>query len=321
MKTKRIAITGGTGFVGHHVARELLTHGHHVILISRKRETSSLLLKHPERVRIERIGLNDPTALVRAIHGCDAVVHCAGINREVGEQTYQAVHIDGTRLVVEACRTAGVPKLSITSFLRARPDCGSAYHESKFAAEELVRESGLVYTVFKPGVIYGKGDHLLDHLSHAFHTFPVFAFVGMKDQLVRPLAVEDFARLVAAAAMTDELDNKTLAVTGPEELTLSATVKRVANAVGKHPRYYFRAPLWFHYVLAWVCEATMKVPLISLGQVKILSEGITDPCGDYELPPIHLRPNTPFMESFIRTQLPEPRRFGFRDLRLANTLG
>jgi nucleoside-diphosphate-sugar epimerase len=223
----------------------------------------------------------------------------------VGEQTYQAVHIDGTHHVVDACKAAGVPKLSITSFLRARPDCGSAYHESKFAAEELVRESGLVYTVFKPGVIYGKGDHLLDHLSHAFHTFPVFAFVGMKDQMVRPLAVEDFA----------------LAVTGPEELTLSAAVKRVANAVGKHPLYYFRAPLWFHYALAWVCEATMKVPLISLGQVRILSEGITDPCGDYELPPIHLRPNTPFMESFIRTQLPEPRRFGFRDLRLANALG
>lgn len=180
-----------------------------------------------------------------------------------------------------------------------------------------MREPGLTYTVFKPGVIYGKDDHMLDHLSHAFHTFPVFAFVGMKDQLLRPLAVEDFTRMMAVAAMTDELDNKTLAVTDPEELTLSAAVRRVASAVGESPRYYFHAPLWFHYALAWICELTMKGPLVSLGHLRILAEGITEPCGDYDLPPVHLRPNTPFMESFIRTQLPEPGGFGLRDRRIA----
>lgn len=315
MKKKRIAITGGTGFVGHHVAKELLNHGHDIVIVSYSKDFSPLEDKFPGRVQTERIGLSDPVVLAEAFQGCDAVVHCAGINREIDEQTYRAVHIDGTHWVIEACKAAGVAKISITSFLRARPDCGSAYHESKFAAEELVRQSGLTFTVFKPGVIYGQGDHMLDHLSHAFYTFPVFAFVGMKDQLVRPLAVEDFARMVAAAVMTDELDNKTLAVTGPEELTLSAAVKRVADAAGKRPRYFFRAPLWFHYMLAWLCEATMKVPLISLGQVKILAEGVTTPCGDYELPPVHLRPNTPFMESFIRTQLPEPGGFSLRDLR------
>ena len=307
--------------MGRHVARELLIHGHQLVLISWSMDTSPLEQLYPGRVTVERTGLDDPLVLAGAFRGCDAVAHCAGINREVGDQTYQEVHIDGTRRVIEACRAAEVPKLSLVSFLRARPDCGSDYHESKYAAEELVRESGLTYTVFKPGVIYGKGDHLLHHLSHAFHTFPFFPFVGKSDQLLRPLAVEDFARIVAAAATTEELDNKTLAVTGPEELPLSAAVRRVAAAVGKAPRYYFHAPLWFHYALAWICEATMKVPLISIGQVRILAESIVTPCGDYELPPIHLRPNTPFMESFIRTQLPEPRRFGLCDLRLGLAQG
>ena len=80
----------------------------------------------------------------------------------------------------EAAKAAGVKQIILLSFLRARPNCGSPYHESKWEAEEIVRKSGLDYTIFKSGVIYGKGDHMLDHLSHAFHTFPFFAFIGNK---------------------------------------------------------------------------------------------------------------------------------------------
>ncbi len=90
---------------------------------------------------------------------------------------YQNVHIAGTRNVVAAAQSAGVGKFVLISFLRARPNCGSPYHESKWAAEEMVRRSGLDYTILKCGVIYGRGDHMLDHLSHAFYTFPVFALV------------------------------------------------------------------------------------------------------------------------------------------------
>ena len=56
---------------------------------------------------------------------------------------------------------------------------------------------GLTYTILKAGVIYGRGDHMLDHLSHAFHTFPVFGLVGLRDRPVRPVAVDDVARILA----------------------------------------------------------------------------------------------------------------------------
>ena len=101
--------------------------------------------------------------------------------------------------MVEAARKAGVRKIALISFLRARPDCGSGYHESKWQAEEIVRRSGLDFTVLKCSVIYGRGDHMLAHLSHAFYTFPIFAFVGFNDRLIRPNAVEDVARIVNAA--------------------------------------------------------------------------------------------------------------------------
>ena len=172
----KIAITGGTGFVGRNIARVLLRHGHQVVLLARGLDTTDTTARQlPGNPHFVPIGLDDPTALA-ATHfpglRCRRPLLHAGINREIGHQTFARVHVAGTRNVVTAAQSAGVRKLALVSFLRARPNCGSAYHESKWAAEEIVRHSGLDYTVFKCGVIYGRGDHMLDHLSHAFYTFP-----------------------------------------------------------------------------------------------------------------------------------------------------
>src|SRR5205807_1301402 len=133
-----------------------------------------------DRTEFYPIGTDNIESLSKAFDGCDAIAHFAGINREIGDQTYKRVHIDGTRNVVTAAKRANVRKILCLSFLRARPNCGSSYHESKWEAEEIVRSSGLDYTILKSGMIYGKGDHMLDHLSHSLHTMPLLALVGMK---------------------------------------------------------------------------------------------------------------------------------------------
>jgi NADH dehydrogenase len=216
--------------------------------------------------------------------------------------------------VVNAAKRAGVKKLVLVSFLRARPACGSGYHESKHAAEEIVRASGLDYTIFKPGVIYGHGDHMLDHLSHAFHTFPVFAFVGFREKLVAPMAVEDFAQILQASLVGGRLSRQTVAVTGPEAMPLTEAVRRVARVVGKHP-LMFPMPLWFHYALGWVCEKAMTIPLISIGQVRILSEGVVQPLPVCETVPDDLKPRHAFTAEQIRAGLPAPKAFGLTDCR------
>lgn len=308
----KIAITGGTGFVGKHLARKLVAEGHEVVLISRgadHRDTSTLKLP---RTSFRPVGTNNVTALTEAFKGCDAVAHCAGINRELGTQTFAEVHVRGTQLVVEAACKAGIKRIAFMSFLRARPDCGSKYHESKWAAEEIIRDSGLEYTILKAGVIYGEGDHMLDHLSHAFHTFPLFAFVGMKEQLVRPCAVEDLVRVLSAALMEEKMKNKTFAVTGPEEMPLSEAVRRVAGVVGKKPSW-FRAPLWFHYAFAWCLERTMTIPLVAKAQIRILSEGVVHPLPFADELPTDLRPERSFTPAQIRKGLPPPKGFGRED--------
>jgi NADH dehydrogenase len=223
----KFAITGATGFVGSHLATRLSGEGHEVVRIARRTRVSDDVLVQSS--------LDNVDQLTAAFAGCKAVAHCAGINRELGNQTYARVHVEGTRNVVTAAKNAGVEKILLMSFLRARPDCGSAYHESKWEAEEIVRNSGLDYTVIKAGVVYGRGDHMLDHLSHALHTFPVFGLVGLKEKSIRPLAVEDLVHVMRAALVDRRIKRQTIALLGPEEIYLSEAVRRVAEVVGKRP--------------------------------------------------------------------------------------
>jgi len=310
----KIAITGGTGFLGRNAARSLAVEGHEVVLIARGIDRTDPTIRPLARSQFVGLGLDDVDSLARAFAGAKVVVHCAGINRETRARTYQRVHVEGTRHVVEAARRVGVDKIILISFLRARPHCGSGYHESKFAAEEIVRESGLDYTVLKCGVIYGKGDHMLDHLSHGFYTFPIFAFVGFRDKPIRPNAVEDIARIIKAATLNGALSRRTVAVLGPEELTLRQAVRRVARVVGKRP-IMFPMPVWFHYILGWFVERLMTVPLVSTAQVQMLSEGLAEPAPACPLVPTSLAPRIPFNDEQIRKGLPPSGSFGWRDLR------
>lgn len=302
----KVAITGGTGFIGSHLATRLSSEGHEVLRLGRR-----------STAEVVNASLDDVDQLADAFAGCQAVAHCAGINRETREQTYARVHVDGTRNVVEAARHAGVEKIVLMSFLRARPDCGSAYHESKWAAEEIVRNSGLNYTIIKAGVVYGRGDHMLDHLSHAFHTFPIFALVGFEDKTVRPLAVEDLVQVMRAALIDRRLSQQTIALLGPEEIYLSEAVRRVAEVVNKQP-LMFPLPVWCHELLARVFEVTMKVPLVSLAQVRILSEGVVEPSTPVAAVPYDLIPTRRFTFEQIRNGLPHPAPFCVGDLRLCS---
>jgi len=242
------------------------------------------------------------------------VIHAAGINREHGAQTYQRVHREGTANVVRAAREAGAGRLVFVSFLRARPDCGSEYHQSKWDAEEAVRASGLDYTILRPGIVNGRGDHMLDHLSRALQTFPVFALMGRRDPPMRPLAVEDLARVMAAACRDPRLSRKTVAVVGPEEITLRIAAERVAAARGKRVRF-LRLPIWVHRVLAALFERTMVVPLAAKAQVRILSESLSEPLPACDSLPEDLLPRLPLDEARIRAVDLRPEALQLSDLR------
>lgn len=291
----RVAITGATGFIGSHLTTRLTGEGHEVVSIARR-------------------DLYDVDQLTTVFAGCGVVAHCAGVNREIGDQTFGRVHIEGTRNVVDAAKNAGVEKIVFVSFLRARPGCGSPYHESKWEAEEIVRDSGLDYTVIKAGIVYGRGDHMLDHLSHALHTFPVFGLVGLKERSIRPLAIEDLVHVMRAALVDRRMKRQTIALLGPEEIYLREAVRRVAEVVGKQP-VMIPMPVVCHELMAHMFERFMKVPLTSLAQIRILSEGVVEPGSPVVPVPYDLVPTRRFTTEQIRSGLPQAGPFCVGDLR------
>jgi NADH dehydrogenase len=310
----KIAITGASGLIGRALAHELAYAGHELVLIARGSDGRERKLSRVPHAVFVPASITDEDALVKAFAGCEAVAHCAGINRELGPQTYERVHVEGTQAVVRAAQRAGVGRIAMISFLRARASCGSGYHESKWEAEEIVRVSGLIYTILKCGIVYGRGDHLLDHISHTLYCSRLFATVGIHSAAVAPAAVEDVARLLVASLAGGRLPNETVAVTGPERLEFGEVVRRIARAAGRRV-LIVPMPIWFHRLLARVLERVMKVPLISVAQVKILSESVTEPLpGTGELPE-DLRPWRRFTVEQIRRGLPDPGGFGMQHLR------
>ncbi|HKU36285.1 MAG TPA: NAD(P)H-binding protein [Paenarthrobacter sp.] len=295
----RVAVTGGTGFVGRNLAGRLRRD---TVVVSRR----------------TGVAIDDVDALAESFRGCDAVAHCAGINREIGGQTFQSVHVDGTKAVIEAARRAGVKRIVMLSFLRARPDCGSGYHESKWAAEELVRASGLEYTIIKAGMIYGPGDHMVDHVTRAVRTWPIFATVGFRERTVRPVPVQEAVK-VLLAALQGRLPDATVALTGAEELELGTAVRRIAKVADRRP-LFVPVPVWVIHVLAQTTEWLMVVPLVAKAQARMLAEGVSVPAPYASELPDELKPSLMFDEERIRAALPDG-KFGPEDLRLVRWLG
>jgi NADH dehydrogenase len=298
----RVAITGATGFVGNHLARALSAEGHEIVLIARGVDRRDPDVHNLAGARFIAADVADEDEMTPTFEGCEAVAHCAGINREKGRQAYERVHVLGTRSVVNAARRQGVKRVLLVSFLRARPSCGSPYHESKWAAEEIVRSSGLEYLVVKAAMMYGRGDHMLQHLGLIADRLHVLPLVGLRQRPIRPVSIDDAVRILRAFLIEGRLSGRTVAILGPEEMFLANAARRVAQARGRFI-LTLRIPVLLHYVGAWVLERFMRIPLASRAQVRMLSEGIAEALPGCDALPPDLRPRQTLDSEKIRAGL------------------
>lgn len=299
----KIAITGGTGFIGRHLSRDLISRGHEIIVIARGKYTRN---QQPmDGATFFTLDANDTENLIKAFEGCDTVVHCAGTSVEDAEQTFYRLHVEGTRSAVTASERAGVKKFVLVSYLNVRPNVKSEYHTTKWQGEEIVRASKLNFTILKAGLVYGQGDHLLSNLSNLFRKMPVFAAVGLREKTVRLVAVEDLVEVIRVALDENRFVRQTVAVLGPEEFPFSQAARRIAKAMGKPSLIVLPFPVFFHHILAFISERFMPKPLITKSQVQMLADGISQPTLESVPLPEELKPKTRFTEEQIRKGLPE----------------
>jgi NADH dehydrogenase len=242
---RRVFVTGATGFVGRAVVQALRAEGCVVrCLVRRGSERDLRGLGAIERVE------GDVTArrrLDEGIAGCHAVVHLVGIIREhpsVGI-TFERVHTQGTVNVLEAATAAGMSRFVHMSALGTRPGARSRYHKTKWAAEEAVRSSPLPWTIFRPSVIYGRGDEFVTMLSRMIHRFPVVPVIGGGRQQIQPVPVDQVAQGFARALSLDLTVKQSYDVAGPDAVTLVDLLDRIGAAMARRRVRKLHVPLAF----------------------------------------------------------------------------
>ena len=312
-----VCVTGGTGFIGTHLVRRLADAGHGVVIVSRGTTGTANDLLDREHVEFVETGIANEPALRAAFADVDVVAHLAGIAFERGSQTFDRVHVEGTKAVASAAERADVDRVVSNSFLRARPGCGSTYHETKWAAEETLRSVAVESAICKTGMVYGPGDHVVAQLSRTLATVPVFPLVGRRERRMRPVAVDDVVDVLVAAITDGTLDGTTVPVVGPEPLTLETFVERLGRAMGRKPRIVW-LPVVVHRLVARLGTTLMETPPVAPAQVRMLAEGLVDPApADVCSPlPASLEPDREPTVERIERALPEIRRYTLGDTRL-----
>ena len=224
----KLAITGGTGFVGSHLVDAALAAGHQVNALARR--------DRPPRERLEWISgsLEDRAALEGLVDGADAIIHVAGVINSATAAGFELGNVGGTLAMLAAATAGGVRRFVHVSSLAAREPKLSLYGSSKAKAEELVHGSGLDWAIVRPPAVYGPGDK---------ETLELFRMAKLGLMLMPPkgrvsvIHVGDLARLLLALAeptapssvLIEADDGKTRGWTHRE------FARALGSAVGKKP--------------------------------------------------------------------------------------
>jgi len=248
----RVAVTGGTGFVGPTVVHALRAEGHDVRALVRRRgskETERLVSWDCELVEGD---MTDAESLGRAAAGCDAVVHLVAIPTG-SDDDFRRIMIQGTRDLVEAAREKGVTRFVHMSALGTseRSQDLTAYFRAKWEQEQTVKGSGIDHVILRPSFIFGREGGMLPLLIRQVRWSPVVAVIGTRK--LQPIWVEDVASYFAKALATAEATNRTLELGGPDVETWDGLYERIKRILGKR-RPTVHPPLGLVRAGAWVVE-------------------------------------------------------------------
>ena len=274
-----VLLTGATGYVGSYALDALLARGHAVRALTRGPAPD---LDARDGVGTVRGDVTDAASLRGAFGGADAVVHLVGIIDEAPARgvTFERVHVDGTRNVVEAARAAGVGRFVHMSANGARPDGRSAYQTTKWRAEELVRAAGFEHAVvFRPSTLFGDPgpDHpefakrLWETLVKPFPVLPVF---GDGAYELQPVHVRAVAGALAEAVTRDASNGRSYCVAGPDVLPYREVLRRIARGGGVDPKPTAPVPIPVARVGVNTLGKAGLLP-ISPAQFEMLVEGNT----------------------------------------------
>jgi uncharacterized protein YbjT (DUF2867 family) len=254
----RVFLSGGSGFVGSAVIRELTARQYSVQALANRRDITGL----GELVQSFHGDVFDDKALDAAMQGCTAVIHLVGIIMEKPSKgiTFERIHFEGARNVIDASKRNGIKRFIHMSALGARPGAVSNYHKTKYRAEEYLRHSGLEWTIFRPSLIHGPGGEFIQMESNwARYKAPPFLFMpyfgsglfGCRGAgLLQPVFVDDVSRAFVDALEKRRTIGETYPLGGPDQFTWPQLHRTIARAIVGRNRWVMPIAVWKAKLLA-----------------------------------------------------------------------
>jgi len=231
LEDKLVVLIGGGGFLGAHLAQELLRRGARLRIASRHPEKAFRLrpLGDLGQIQFTRCDVTNARSLAAAMRGADAAVYLVGT---FGADQH-ALQADGAGAAAQAATAEGAGAFVYVSALGADPASDSGYAATKGLGEEQVRAAFPQATVVRPAILFGEDDNFINMFAGLIGAFPVLPVFGSEARL-QPLFVDDAAEAIAhALADPAAHGGKTCEIAGPEVLTMDELHRRIARAQGR----------------------------------------------------------------------------------------
>lgn len=273
----KVFVTGGTGFVGNEVLRQLVAAGHGVRALVRAGSEAKLALR--EQVEVWPGDVTDPACLVGALDGCDAIIHLVGIIREFPDKgvTFERLHVEGTDNLLIAAQAQGVKRYLHMSSNGTRPNAVAQYHRTKWQAEEAVRASGLDWTILRPSLIFGPGGEFITMLADLIRKMPVVPVIGGGRYRMQPVTVRQVAESFVKALDLPQTIGQTYELGGGQSYSYEEILDLTGAALGKDRVSKLHQPLFMIKPMVRMMEGFVSFPITSDQLTMMLEGNVCDP--------------------------------------------
>lgn len=262
-----VLVTGSTGFVGRQIVRELRSSGVEVRCVARS--SSSLSVLDGLGAEICYGDVTDRASLETALEGIETAVHLVAIIRETKQATFEGINFLGTRNIVQAARKMGVKRLVYMSNLGAGPDQRFPLLYSKWRGEQEVSNSGIDFTIFRPSVMFGRGDGFVTVLAGVIKGLPLVPVIGSGRTKFQVISVEDVATCVAKSLQEKETISQVIPLGGPEYLAYEQIIDLIIETL-KLRRLKFHIPVPMMRAIIWITEKFLPQPPVTSAQLAML---------------------------------------------------
>jgi NADH dehydrogenase len=273
----KVFLTGGTGFVGSEVLRQLVAAGHGVRALVRPGSEGKLPMH--DNVEVHYGDATEPATLDGAMVDCDAVIHLVGIIREFPAKgiTFERLHVEATGNLLTAAREQGVSHYLHMSSNGTGPGGTTGYHRTKWQAEGVVRASGLDWTIFRPSLIFGKGSEFVTMLADLIRKTPVVPVIGDGKYRMQPVAVEQVAESFVRALTLPETVRQTYHLGGGQSYSYDEILDLTGRAIGREHVSKAHQPLFMVKPMIRLMEHSEHFPITSDQVEMLLAGNICDP--------------------------------------------